>query len=38
MRYQTRETSAAYLEELDPKRAQDNIDFFYIFQGLPVHR
>ena len=33
MRYQTRETSAAYLEELDPTLAQENIDFFHIYEA-----
>ena len=33
MRYETREESAAYLMELDPERAQENIDFFHIFDA-----
>ncbi len=30
MRYETRVESAAYLEDLDPTRSQENIDFFHI--------
>jgi hypothetical protein len=33
MRYETRANSAAYLSELDPDRAKDNIDFFHIFEA-----
>ncbi|WP_245617425.1 GmrSD restriction endonuclease domain-containing protein [Amycolatopsis taiwanensis] len=33
LRYETREDSAAYLEELDPDRCQENIDFFHIYEA-----
>jgi hypothetical protein len=33
LRYETRVDSAAYLEELDPERSQENIDFFHIHEA-----
>ncbi|OXM45172.1 DUF262 domain-containing protein [Amycolatopsis alba DSM 44262] len=33
LRYETRVDSAAYLEELDPGRSQENIDFFHIHEA-----
>ncbi len=33
IRYETRQDSAAYLEELDPDKAQKNIDFFHMFEA-----
>ena len=33
LRYETRPDSAAYLEQLDPGRSQENIDFFHIHEA-----
>ena len=33
LRYETRADSAAYLEQLDPGRSQENIDFFHIYEA-----
>jgi hypothetical protein len=33
LRYETRPGSAAYLEQLDPGRSQENIDFFHIHEA-----
>jgi hypothetical protein len=33
IRYETRPGSAAYLEQLDPGRSQENIDFFHIHEA-----
>lgn len=33
LRYETRPDSAAYLEQLDPDRSQQNIDFFHIHEA-----
>ncbi|WP_309114759.1 DUF262 domain-containing protein [Saccharothrix sp.] len=38
LRYETRPGSAAYLEELDPERSQDNIDFFHIYESYQCIR
>jgi hypothetical protein len=33
IRYETRAGSAAYLNDVDPDRSQDNIDFFHIYES-----
>jgi len=33
LRYETRPDSAAYLEQIDPGRSQENIDFFHIHEA-----
>ena len=38
LEYETRPSSRAYLEDPDEARSQENIDFFHICGGLPVHR
>jgi hypothetical protein len=38
LRYETREGSAAYLEDLDPRQSRRNIDFFHIYESYQCIR